>query len=64
MVWINNPRYGLWPTVIAHTNTANYKQLHDRYADGEFPCREGGCGQPGEELKDGVAVALELGIIP
>ena len=27
MVWINNPRYGLWPTVIAHTNTANYKQL-------------------------------------
>jgi putative ABC transport system permease protein len=27
MVWINNPRYGLWPTVIVHTNTANYKQL-------------------------------------
>jgi len=27
MVWINNPRYGLWPTVIAHTNTTNYKQL-------------------------------------
>ena len=27
MVWINNPRDGLWPTVIVHTNTANYKQL-------------------------------------
>jgi putative ABC transport system permease protein len=27
MVWINNPRYGLWPTVIAHTNTDNYRQL-------------------------------------
>jgi putative ABC transport system permease protein len=27
MVWINNPRYGLWPTVIAHTNTADYRQL-------------------------------------
>ncbi|HEV3326239.1 MAG TPA: ABC transporter permease, partial [Puia sp.] len=27
MVWINNPRYGLWPTVIAHTRTTNYKQL-------------------------------------
>jgi putative ABC transport system permease protein len=27
MVWINNPRYGLWPTVIAHTNTGNYRQL-------------------------------------
>jgi putative ABC transport system permease protein len=27
MVWINNPRYGLWPTVIVHTNTDNYRQL-------------------------------------
>jgi putative ABC transport system permease protein len=27
LVWINNPRYGLWPTVIAHTNTDNYRQL-------------------------------------
>jgi putative ABC transport system permease protein len=27
MVWINNPRDGLWPTVIAHTNTDNYRQL-------------------------------------
>ncbi|HET6256428.1 MAG TPA: ABC transporter permease [Puia sp.] len=27
LVWINNPRYGLWPTVIAHTNTPNYRQL-------------------------------------
>ena len=27
MVWINNPRYGLWPTVIVHTNTDNYKAL-------------------------------------
>ena len=28
MVWINNVHQnGLWPTVIVHTNTANYKQL-------------------------------------
>ncbi len=27
LVWINNPRYGLWPTVIAHVNTDNYRQL-------------------------------------
>jgi putative ABC transport system permease protein len=27
LVWINNPRYGLWPTVIVHTNTNNYQQL-------------------------------------
>jgi putative ABC transport system permease protein len=27
MVWINNPRFGLWPTVIAHANTDNYRQL-------------------------------------
>src|SRR5262249_29258602 len=27
MVWINNPRWGLWPTVVAHTNTGNYRQL-------------------------------------
>ncbi len=27
LVWINNPRYGLWPTVTAHTNTDNYRQL-------------------------------------
>jgi putative ABC transport system permease protein len=27
LVWINNPRYGLWPTVIVHTNTDNYRQL-------------------------------------
>ncbi|HTR31419.1 MAG TPA: ABC transporter permease [Puia sp.] len=30
MVWINNPRYGLWPTVTVHTNTANYRQLLGR----------------------------------
>jgi putative ABC transport system permease protein len=27
LVWINNPRYGLWTNVIAHTNTDNYRQL-------------------------------------
>jgi putative ABC transport system permease protein len=27
LVWINNPRYGLWPTVTVHTNTDNYKRL-------------------------------------
>jgi putative ABC transport system permease protein len=27
MVWINNPRYGLWPNVIAHTTADNYRQL-------------------------------------
>jgi putative ABC transport system permease protein len=27
LVWINNPRYGLWPTVIVHPNTGNYRQL-------------------------------------
>jgi putative ABC transport system permease protein len=27
MVWVNNPRYGLWPTVIAHVNTNNYRRL-------------------------------------
>jgi len=27
MVWINNPRWGLWPTVIVHTSTENYRQL-------------------------------------
>ena len=27
MVWINNPRYGLWPTVIVHTSTDNYQRL-------------------------------------
>jgi putative ABC transport system permease protein len=27
LVWINNPRYGLWPTVIVHTSTGNYPQL-------------------------------------
>jgi len=27
MVWINNPRYGLWPTVIAHTSTDNYRNF-------------------------------------
>ena len=30
MVWINNPRYGLWPTVTVHTNTDNYRQLLER----------------------------------
>ena len=30
MVWINNPRYGLWTNVIAHTNTNNYRQLLDK----------------------------------
>jgi putative ABC transport system permease protein len=27
MVWINNPRYGLWPTVTVHTSSDNYRQL-------------------------------------
>ena len=27
LVWINNPRYGLWPTVIVHTSSDNYRQL-------------------------------------
>ena len=27
MVWINNPRWGLWPTVTVHTSTANYHGL-------------------------------------
>ena len=34
MVWVNNPRYGLWPTVTAHTNTDNYRRLLGRI--GEF----------------------------
>jgi len=27
LVWINNPRYGLWPTVTVHANTNNYHDL-------------------------------------
>jgi putative ABC transport system permease protein len=27
LVWINNPRYGLWPTITVHANTNNYRDL-------------------------------------
>jgi putative ABC transport system permease protein len=27
LVWINNPSYGLWPTVTIHANTQNYRDL-------------------------------------
>jgi len=27
LVWINNPAYGLWPTVTVHANTNSYKDL-------------------------------------
>jgi putative ABC transport system permease protein len=30
LVWINNPRYGLWPTITIHANTDNYQALLDR----------------------------------
>jgi putative ABC transport system permease protein len=33
LVWINNPRYGLWPTVTVHTNTDNYRQLLARIGE-------------------------------
>jgi putative ABC transport system permease protein len=27
LVWINNKRFGLWPNVVAHVNSTNYKTL-------------------------------------
>jgi putative ABC transport system permease protein len=33
LVWINNPRYGLWPTITIHTNTNNYRDLLAQIGD-------------------------------
>ena len=33
LVWINNPRYGLWPTITVHANTNNYRDLLSKMGD-------------------------------
>jgi putative ABC transport system permease protein len=33
LVWINNPRYGLWPTITVHANTHNYRDLLSKIDD-------------------------------